>query len=170
MVTYHEYIVKKKKKPLDVALCIISPIAALAAAYVLTGILFAIPMLTFLVPAAWAGLVWLVVRFIGSRNVEFEYLLTDCDLDVDKIINKNRRKRIISTYRKEIIAMAPVGSPNLPHDINEMEKVEVCSSMEDEGVYALVVMQDKKKVVYFQPTETMIETMVMRNPRKVFRD
>jgi len=170
MVTYHEYIVKKRKKPIDIALCILIPIAAIVVAYILTGILFAIPMLTFLVPASWVGLGWLAVRFIGSRNVEFEYLLTDCDLDVDKIINKNRRKRIISTYRKEIIAMAPVGSSNLPSDINEMEKVEVCSAMEDEGVYPLVVQQDKKKVVYFQPTETMIETMVMRNPRKVFRD
>ena len=66
--------------------------------------------------------------------------------------------------------MAPMGSSNLPDGWDKLPKIEVCSSLDDEGVYVLVVQQDTQKAVYFQPTEKMIDTMVMRNPRKVFKD
>lgn len=170
MVTYHEYIVKRKKTPKDYLVCVGTPLIGLIVAYILTGVLFMIPAVSFLVPAMWAGVIWLSVRLIGSRNIEFEYLLTDCDLDVDKIINKNRRKRVISTYRKEIIAMAPKGSDKLPSNWESLTKIDATSSPDDEGVFVLVVQQDVQKAVLFQPTEKMIETMVMRNPRKVFKD
>lgn len=171
MVTYHEYIVKRKKKPLDYLICFGSPFAALIVAYLLGGIIMTfLPILAFLVTPVWAACIWLCYKFITGTNQEYEYLLTDCDLDVDKIINKNRRKRIISTYRKEIVAMAPIGSSNLPSGWENLPKVEVCSDIKDEGVYVLIVSQDTQKAIYFQPTEKMIDTMVMRNPRKVFKD
>jgi len=169
MVTYNEYIVKRKKTLIDYLICILSPVIALALAYFSTGILLAIPAFSFLVPAAWLGFIWLSVKAIGSRNVEFEYLLTDCDLDVDKIINKSRRKRIISTYRKEIIVMAPKGSTNLPSDWESLTKIDVTSSPDEDDVYVLIVQQDTRKAVIFQPTQKMIDTMIMRNPRKVFK-
>ena len=171
MVTYHEHIVKRKKKKADYVICLISPAAAFLAAYLLSGLVIAfLPILSILITPIWVACIWLFYKLITDTNQEYEYLLTDCDLDVDKIINKKRRVKIISTYRKEIIAMAPLGSPNLPSGWENLPKVEVCSDINDEGVYVLIVSQDTQKAVYFQPTEKMIDTMVMRNPRKVFKD
>jgi len=172
MVTYHEHILKRAKKPIDFALCIIAPIVGVIVAYLVSFIfLFILPIMSFVIPAVWALCIYLSFKFVMSRNVEFEYLLTDSDLDIDKIINKSRRKRMISVYRKEIIVMAPVGSKNLPGDWETYTKIDASSSPNAPDAYVLIVQQDSgKKAIIFCPTETMLETMTMRNPRKVFND
>ncbi|MDR0947758.1 MAG: hypothetical protein LBM87_08510 [Ruminococcus sp.] len=48
-----------------------------------------------MIPAA--GLVWLAWYVSGTQDVEYEYILTNDDLDIDKIIAKRKRKRLITT-------------------------------------------------------------------------
>ena len=172
MVTYHEHILKKAKKPIDLVFCVLTPVVGVLAAYIMSFVFLAIlPVMSFLVPALWALCFYLSIKVIMSRNVEFEYLLTDSDLDIDKIINKSRRKRVISVYRKEILVMAPVGSANLPSDWETYTKVDASSSPDAPDAYVLIVQQDSgKKAIIFCPTEKMLETITMRNPRKVFNN
>lgn len=70
--------------------------------------------------------VWLVVPFINSvliliilfaaylgikfQYVEFEYSFTNGDLDVDKIMAKRKRKRVLEINQKQIQVMAPYTS------------------------------------------------------------
>ena len=172
MVTYKEHIVKKKKTKKDVLIYILTPIACILLAYFIPSILInLIPFLSFLIPLVWVGAIYGAVMIIAGRNVEFEYLLVDSDLDIDRISNKSRRKRLISLYRKEIIAVAPIGSSNLPHNWKQMEKIDACESPEAPDTYVVAVRQsDKERAVLFSPTEEMLEIMDRRNPGKVFRD
>lgn len=45
---------------------------------------------------AIAGVIYGAYKLYGLLNVEFEYVLTNGDLDVDKIFNRNFRKRLIT--------------------------------------------------------------------------
>ncbi len=172
MVTYHEHILKKKKTGKDFAFCLAIPFVMAFAALILSFIVLAvIPFLSMLFPLVVVGSIYLAYKIIANRNVEFEYLLVDSDLDIDKIMNKTKRKRIVSVYRKEIIAMAPAGSSNLPDNWQNLDKIDASSSMDSPDTFVLVFTQDGiQKALYFCPTENMIETMIIRNPRKVFRD
>ena len=172
MVTYKEHIVKRKKSGKDILIYIFSPFLCMIAAYIVTFVILNfLPFLSFLTLLVWAFAVYALARIVLDRNIEFEYLLVDSDLDIDKIHNKSRRKRMISLYRKEIIAIAPFGSANLPHGWSNMEKVDASVSPDSDDTYVIVVKQsDKERAVLFCPTEEMLEIMDRRNPGKVFKD
>ncbi len=172
MVTYHEHIIKRAKKPADYVICALTPVSCLILAYLLTIVFGAlIPFLSFLIPAAWVGAGYFAFKIITGRNIEFEYLLTDSDLDIDKIISKSRRKHIISVYRKEIEVIAPNGSSNLPSGWEQYKVIDASSHPDATDAYVLIAQQEAEKIaVIFCPTEKMLETLTMRNPRKVFND
>lgn len=171
MVTYHEHILKKKKSAKDLVFCLITPFVVAILAFILMLVCLSTQVLSVFVPAIFIGGIYLSYKLISSKNVEFEYLLVDSDLDIDKIINKTRRKRIASIYRKEIIALAPMGSSNLPENWETLPKTDASVYPEHPDTYVLVYNHDGiQKVLYFCPTEKMLEVMTIRNPRKVFKD
>ena len=49
-----------------------------------------------------AGIIFLGYRIITSRNIEYEYIVTNGDLDIDIIVAKRKRKRIFSANCKEL--------------------------------------------------------------------
>ena len=142
MVTYHEHILRKKKSAKDLIFCLVTPFVVAILAFILMLVLFAIPILTTLVPAVFIGGIYLSYKLISSKNIEFEYLLVDSDLDIDKIINKKRRKRIASVYRKQIIALAPMGSSNLPENWETLPKTDASVYPEHPDTYVLVYVHD----------------------------
>lgn len=54
-----------------------------------------------------AGAVWLSVYIMQGLNVEYEYIVTNDDLDIDKITGKRKRKRLISVDLKSVDEFAP---------------------------------------------------------------
>lgn len=171
MVTYHEHILKKRKSVKDLIFCLVTPFVVAILAFILMLVCLSTQVLSMFVPATFIGGIYLSYKLISSKNIEFEYLLVDSDLDIDKIINKKKRKRVASVYRKEIIAMAPVGSSNLPENWQTLESYDASPYIEHPDTYVLVYNHDGiQKVLYFCPTEKMLEVMTMRNPRKVFKD
>lgn len=54
-----------------------------------------------------AGAVWLTVYIMQGLNVEYEYIVTNDDLDIDKITGKRKRKRLISVDLKSVDEFAP---------------------------------------------------------------
>ncbi len=95
MDIFVEQIVKKKFGPKDYLI---------AAATVLAGLVLV--FLSFLYPPV-AFLVLIGVCFgeyyiISSRSLEFEYSVTNGDITIDKIINRRRRKRVLSADAHDI--------------------------------------------------------------------
>ena len=82
---------------LDVVI-IIAAVALAAAVWLFLSPIFP-AMLVILVVAAYLG-----VKFQG---VEFEYSFTNGDLDVDKIMAKRKRVRLVEINQKQIQVMAP---------------------------------------------------------------
>ena len=132
--------------------------------------MFGISSLVFLLPVIWFGAVWGAYKIISGRNLEYEYLLTGGDLDVDKIINKSRRARIISVRRREIEVMATAESGNLPSNWKELPLVDVTSGYNPDAEYVIIINGTERKALRFEPTEKMKEQLRLKLPGKIFID
>ncbi|MBQ3841485.1 MAG: hypothetical protein II820_02215 [Ruminiclostridium sp.] len=105
-----------------------------------------------LVAAFSAAVVWGLVWLIQGTFVEYEYIVTNDDLDIDKIIGKRKRKRLITvslrsvkelaeyTPDKEISADVSV----IAHDESGIGMYYVISESEKYGDLAVIFNPDKR--------------------------
>ncbi|GKX30941.1 hypothetical protein SH1V18_34210 [Vallitalea longa] len=127
-------------------------------------------LVSFLVPIAVViiiGAVFLMRRL----NIEFEYVFTSGDLDIDKIFNKNKRKKFLTIDVRNIEIMAPVDSKDHASELSNYEKVVDCSSgMKKNNTYAAMIVKDGKKLkLIIEPNEKMMKAIKKYIPRKVMQ-
>lgn len=120
-----------------------------------------------------AGIWWLAVKLIHSRDVEFEYILTNSDLDVDKIMAKKGRKRIISIDFKNIEIMANINDNDHNYDYrNRTENIklyDVTGNKTNGNVYFIDTEIECENVrILFQPTSKMLDAIKKFSPGKIF--
>ncbi|AIS52964.1 hypothetical protein TKV_c18140 [Thermoanaerobacter kivui] len=114
---------------------------------------------------------YIAYYLIRSRNIEFEYALTNSDFDVDKIIDQKRRKPILSIDCRNFEIVAKVNSDKFTNDIKNIKnRIEAVSSMSSPNVY-FAVFENKgvKTVLFFEPDEKMLDAMWRYIPRKLFK-
>ncbi len=135
--------------------------------------LFVVPLIPVLrnIPIITAGaIIYGVYYLIRSRRLEFEYAVTNGDLDVDMIIDQRKRKRLFSGHCNEFEIVAPVSHERLGHYAsNVKKKIPAVSSMDSPDVYFIVADYNNERVmVFFEPDERMLENFKKYIPRKVF--
>jgi hypothetical protein len=106
----------------------------------------------------FAGLVYLCYRVIVSRNVEYEYILTNGDLDIDKITAKRKRKRIFSGSCKEFDILARVKSEEFKKAIYSIKnRIDASSTMLSNNAFFITAnYKGMKTMVIFEPDERML--------------
>ena len=130
--------------------------------------------LFYLLPAVTVTVVAIIV--LPRLNVEWEYTYMDAELDVDKIFNRAKRKRVGTYEIKKAEIIAPANSHRLDyHNNNKKMKVMDFTSLMPERqkyVYAMIIEDDKNGMlkVLFEPSEEMLKDMYRRAPRTVFFD
>lgn len=130
--------------------------------------------LLYLLPAVMVTIIAVIV--LPRLNVEWEYTYVDAELDVDKIFNRARRKRVGTYEIKKAEIIAPANSHRLDyHNNNKKMKVVDCTSLFPERqkkVYAMIIEDEKYGMlkVLFEPSQDMITDMSRRAPRTVFFD
>lgn len=130
----------------------------------LSGILGAFTGAGFLL---MAGAVYFAFYAIKYLDIEYEYLLTNSELDVDKILGKSKRKRIITIDFREVECCASI-------DELESMKSGIKKTYDFRGpgynktYFILIDTEDRGRVcILFEPTEKMIEAARKFNPRKI---
>lgn len=156
-----EQIVKKKFGPKDYAVAVLA---------VLVGLI--VIALSFLVPAV--GVLILVLAAVGvyylitSRNLEFEYSITNGDITVDKIINRRKRKRVINTDAQYIDDIGKYDPNRLS---NKQGYTKIFASEYDDGRNSwYFCAHDPKKgniLVVFDPEERVLKAIKPFLPRQV---
>ena len=149
------------------------------------GIYFAALLLTFvsfivmlMFPSVLIGFLPMVIvlifyvayRINTSFDVEYEYILTNGELDIDKITNKRRRKRLLTIHCKSFTAFAKKGEKEFLHEENsEFARVIDASAKSSalEDYYAVFYKNGQKIKLIFNPTQKMIETFKIYAPRVV---
>ena len=118
------------------------------------------------------GLGYIAYLLITTRNIEYEYAVTNGDLDIDKIIAQRKRKRIFSANCKNFEIVAKVKSHHFSNHYKSFKNQMNCaSSLNNDNVYFIVLnYNNEQTVVYFEPSEKMLKSFKTFIPRKVFID
>ncbi len=119
-----------------------------------------------------AGLIFGNWYIISALNVEYEYSITNGEIDIDKIINKRKRKKMFTAECKDIEVMAKITSKKYNESIATVpKKIIAVSSMESPDVYfAMLNIKGKRALIYFEPNEKMMKTLKGIIPGKIFKD
>ncbi|AEV69082.1 DUF6106 family protein [Acetivibrio clariflavus] len=167
MDLFIERIVARKKDYVDYLIILATIIISFIIAFLI--ILMTGPVLF----GVGVGLVTIIgyigYRIITSRNIEYEYSLTNGDLEISKIIAKKRRKRIFYGSCRQFEVVDKASSERHKRFVNdEMNKIHAVSSMKSQDVYFFISnYNDRKTIVYFEPCEKIIDKIRSLN-RKAF--
>ena len=170
MDSFIEKIVQKKKTGQDRAISFGIILASFIVAFAILLILTQyISQFAFLLSI---GALYLGFRFQSRGNVEFEYLVTNGSIDIDKIISQRKRVRVFSADCKDFEALARVKSRHFgPHITNGAEIIFAGTNMSSEDLFfANLSYKGKKTVLYFEPDQRMLDSFRRYIPSKILRD
>ena len=171
MEEFMEYLVKKQQTSKDTMLKCLIVAAAFILAIAVYIIFINIPLIAFLGLFAAAAIIYGAWKLIKSFNIEYEYILTSHDLDVDRIIAKSRRKRLVSIDLRNIEIMAPVSEKYRHEYENDGIKEKFNASTGDASTEYFIKFSHKEKghaLLLFNPCESVIKFCKHAAPRKVF--
>ena len=95
----------------------------------------------------------------GYLNVEYEYIFTNGELDIDVIYDKSRRKRLFSGSVKSFEIMAHTGDRNHERAFSAAQETrDYSAGTPNENTYAFLTAYNGKKVkVIIEPNEKMLK-------------
>ncbi len=100
--TFIEQIVVKRKEGKEIGILVATVVGGIFLLLGLTVLMMSNALLFSLIPFVWIGVIagawWLILQ----QNIEFEYCITNGDIDIDVIISRRKRKRIVSVRGAKI--------------------------------------------------------------------
>ena len=170
MEVFIEEMVKRSKSSKDylqlVGIVVLTAIIVFIMVGFLMPIFAAFGSIIFLLAA---GVVYGAYYLITSSNQEFECSLVNTEMDIDKIINKTRRKRLTTASIRGLEAFGTKNNPDYESYLNNsvVNKIYACRDENADDVFFIVYNQSNKKMMLiFNPSERIIEQIVKRNPQK----
>ena len=173
MDVFVEYMVKRKKTAMDYIKVLGILVTGLLIVFILPMFAAWIPMIGSLLFVVVALVVYLMYKLVTSINVEYEYTLTNSEMDVDKIINLRSRKKVTEVNFHKIECFANIRNAafnNYSKDFN-IKKIYACrDSRDDETYFVVYENDDKRTMLLFTPNEKMCKNIKMLNPQKCMID
>ena len=173
MEVFIEYLVQKHSDSKTT----LTKAGIIVAAIVLCLILFIacvnIEFIRFLYVFFVAGIVYGAWYLITSLRLEFEYILTNNEMDVDKIIAQRRRKRLVTVDFKNIEIMAPkTDKYKRDFDPNGIKTVVHAETGDPKDEYFVKFSSEKTgmTLLFFNPDDRIISGARHASPRKVFQE
>ncbi len=138
---------------------ILAAAALVSAAIVFFSILFGL----FLFALFGIGTTALGIWLTGNFDIEYEYILVNNEMDIDKIIGKRKRKRLITI---DISKASEFEKYPTDSEVERDVTVHASSGLAKDAAYLVTEHSDYGKVmVIFNPNETMREAMERELPR-----
>lgn len=135
---------------------------------VLSGIMFIITLSVSIVLAVLSiglGILFFILR--KKQFVEFEYIFTNGDIDIDAVYESKSRKRLINFDMNDVIMMAPIGSEYLK-GLPKGKKIIAYPKNTKEKVFVAVISKGGKvSEISFIPDEEMLAYCFRSNPKNV---
>ena len=152
MSDFIEYIVEKRRTPIDM-------LKALVAVVVGFSLIGALVMLRINATILVAVVAYVSYKVVTSVNVEYEYILTNNEMDADKIINRKSRKSLVTINIRRVDEFEKCDGHRENRYIND-GNVKVIDACRDrgEGCYYMTFTDDAGRgVLLFTPSEQIEE-------------
>lgn len=163
MDTYSEQLVGKASTGSDKAKKVLISVGAILIATILMwlSIIFAAYTLILLVFAVLGGGVYLV----SNMDVEYEYIITNDEMDIDKIIGRRKRKRMITI---DLRSVEDFGAYPPKDDIPVEATVHASTGYEKNAAFLLAQHKIYGKVMLiFNPNEKTREAIMQEIPNQL---
>jgi hypothetical protein len=109
--------------------------------------------------------------FFGKKKlyVEYEYVITNGEIDIDKIVEMKKRSRALNFNIKNVEVLALEDSNHIKDFANKPSKVlELYPKTTDRKIYVAMVTGGKERLqVRFVPDEEFLDMCYKYNPRAV---
>ena len=169
MDSFIEYMIKQKKTGSAIARQILIIVAALLVIFAVTFVFLILPpeFISFW-PLCVAAVIFAAYKVICRFDVEFEYILTNGELDVDKITNRKKRKRLITIHAKSFIEFGKVKRAQSDKGAEYARIIDASAHSDSfEDYYAVFFKNGQKIKLIFNPTAKMIDVFRIHAPRVV---
>ena len=163
MDNYSEQLVPRVSTGADKAKKIAISVAAILLASMLMwlAIVFSFFSLILLVFVVLGGSVWI----ISNMDVEYEYIVTNDELDIDKIIGRRKRKRMITL---DLRSAEDFGTYPITDEPNVDATVHATTGYEKDAHYMLFQHGSYGKVMLiFNPNEKTREAIMQEIPNQL---
>ena len=166
---FNEWIVKRRKTAQDYMSVAITVMVAFMVLY---GVVlqFMIAKYMYFIPIEVALVVYIAYKIIASMNVEYEYSVTNGDLDIDRVISKKRRKKMVAVKLRDVEYFAPFEGEHIKvaEDISIKRIIDASSSLDAPRLHFIIYYYNSvKTLLLFEPTDEMIENFSHYVPRSL---
>lgn len=106
----------------------------------------------------------------NNQRIEYDYTFTNGILDIAKIINNRKRKKLLSADTREFEVLAPISDDGFQRMLNHKGIEQKLNYFLNRGAglyYAVFTHNGKKTLLVFEPSEKMVEMMKIYNPRNI---
>lgn len=169
MDVFIEYMVKRKKSAADYIKILATLILGLVLIFVVSVVFAAIPYITSFILLAVAGVIYAMYHLITSVNVEYEYALTNNELDVDAIINTRKRKRLTTANLRQVECWGRKSDRSFESNFQNksIKKIVACEDIKDPDTYFMVYYNDdERNMLLFNPNEKILKKIELLNPQR----
>ncbi len=163
MDIFCEQLVTVKNGIMKYVLIALIIICALAISVVLFIYSVQYPLLILLIVAAIYGAIALIKNFF----TEYEYSITNSSVDIDKIIAKSRRKRVISFETKDILRTGKINDAGIAA---AADKVFICGNKSENAYYILAKKGAAKAAILIEPNEKFKTAVIESAPKNIRKD
>lgn len=160
-----EQLIIKQKKPSDYLL---------AAGILLVTVILWIFIYTFLFSFATLASIlivlagWGAFKLIQMLNIEYEYELTNHYLDIDKIMGKARRKRIVTIDFRNAEQCTYISAPEFSNKHGIEKTYDLSGNLNADGCAFVDFLDDGKRIrVIFRPNDKIKEYIKKAAPKAV---
>ena len=160
--TYVECMVARKSSPLMGILKYVIYILA-----VISGLSALMGYIIFIVPLVIFGL--LAYFVVPGFDLEYEYLYLDREISIDKIMSKQKRKKVRTLELNKMEKMCHINSHELDsYKAKNVKVSDYSSGVDGAKVWVIVYTgKDGEELVGIEPNEEMLKAIRNVYPRKV---
>ncbi|MDD4546686.1 MAG: DUF6106 family protein [Oscillospiraceae bacterium] len=158
MDTFVEQIVVKRKGAKDFAIIIGTVIISVLLLLFIFPYVF--PFLGMLSALLFIGIGYGIWWLLTSLNIEYEYSITNGDIDIDQIIAKRKRKRIVSVSGAKIESLEPYTIEE--YSSRKFERRVIAAPSENVPDLWCFTYRSKKNghtLVVFQPEQRVLDSL-----------
>ncbi|WP_070000308.1 DUF6106 family protein [Cellulosilyticum sp. I15G10I2] len=163
---FKEYLVKQTKSNMDNLAqtgIVLGAVIIAGAAFLFGGQLIG--------PILILGVLFGAAALFSKFNKEYEYILTNNELDIDVIFNRSKRKRVLTINMKAIEIMASIHDDRRKSELQKGNKVINASDGKNgANTYAIITSKDGTLYkILITPNEAFLNELHKQAPHKVFK-